>query len=132
MDHQNVVASITNVLTRASDAHPHPGLVTINVSNITSAETHKEDLGNDQADLHFVSEASLARGQLAEVRSHLREHFKEEALFIGTDAEMGHLTGGVGAIAKAPHKLVEVKPVTPEFDKLSATLGRAALYALGI
>ena len=43
---------------------------------------------------------------------------------------MGHRTGGVGAIAKAPHRLVEVKPVTPEFDELSATLGRAALYAV--
>ena len=43
---------------------------------------------------------------------------------------MGHLTGGVGAIAKAPHRLVDVKPVTREFDELSATLGRAALYAV--
>ena len=43
---------------------------------------------------------------------------------------MGHLTGGVGAIAKAPHRLVEVKPATPEFEELSSTLGRAALYAI--
>ena len=44
--------------------------------------------------------------------------------------EMGHLTGGVGAIAKSPHRIVEVKPATAEFEELSATLGRAALYAI--
>ena len=44
--------------------------------------------------------------------------------------EMGHLTGGVGAIAKSPHRIVEVNPATAEFEERSATLGRAALYAI--
>ena len=130
VDRKYVAASIANAVKRASDVHPHPGPVTIKVSNITSAETHRDHLGQDKADLHFVSEASLAKSKIAEVRTYLRETYKKEASFTLTDTEMGHLTGGVGAIAKAPHRLVEVKPVTPEFDELSATLGRAALYAV--
>ncbi len=123
-------ASLANAVKRASDVHPHTGPVTINVSNITSADTHRDHLGQDKADLHFVSEASLAKSKIAEVRTYLREAYKKEASFTLTDTEMGHLTGGVGAIAKAPHRLVEVKPATPEFDELSATLVRAAVYAV--
>ena len=104
-----MVASLENVFAKAADVHPNPGPITMQVSNVTSALTHKDDLGEDQADLHFVSEASVAKEQIVEVRKYLRERFHKEAHFNGTDTEMGHLTGGVGAIAKAPHKLVEVK-----------------------
>jgi len=58
VDRKHVAASIANAVKRASDVHPHPGPVTIKVSNITSAETHRDHLGQDKADLHFVAEES--------------------------------------------------------------------------
>ena len=37
------------------------------MSNITSAQTHKYDLGTDLNEFHFVSEASLAHHEIEEV-----------------------------------------------------------------
>ena len=99
------------------------------VSNISPAKSHKDDLGKDPGDIHLVSEASLALHEIEEVKTYIREWYANEAKFTGTDSESGHLTGGVGAVAKAPHRLVDVKPITAEFKELDAT-GRVALYAL--
>ena len=69
---EHVVATLLNSFALACYVHPNPGPITMKVSNITSAQTHQDDLGQDQADLHFVSEASLAKGQIAGVRTYLR------------------------------------------------------------
>ena len=45
---------------------------------------------------------------------------------------MGHRTGGVGAIAKAPHTLVQVAALTAGFAELAAAFGCIALYALEV
>jgi hypothetical protein len=99
------------------------------VSNITSANTHKEALGEDVVDLHFVSEASLVDHEISEIKVLLRDKYKNEAKFTGTDTERGHRTGGVGAVARAPHRLVDVKPLTAYFAELNET-GRVALYCV--
>ena len=128
-DFEHIKAYLRNTFLTATDIHPHPGPVKVHLNNITSANTHRQALGEDKADLHFVSEASLADHEINEVRFFLNDSFKKEANITGTDRESGHRTGGVGAIASAPHRLLDIKPLTAEFEELDST-GRVALYCV--
>jgi hypothetical protein len=128
-DYEHIKAYLRKTFLISTDIHPHPGQVQVHLSNITSANTPTQALGEDTADLHFVSEASLADHEINEVRTFLRDSFKKEAKFTGTDRESGHRTGGVGAIASAPHRLLDIKPLTAELEELDST-GRVALYCV--
>ena len=128
-DYEHVTADLKHLFLTATDIHPNPGPITIHVNNITSANTHKQVLGEDKADLLFVSEASLAEHELAEVKTFLRKEFNKEANFKATYIRSAHRTGGVGAIARAPHRLQDIKAMTEDFEQLNAT-GRVALYCV--
>ena len=74
---EHITAVIEGAFLTATDIHPHLGLIDFEVSNITSANTHKDELGKNPADINLVSESSLGPDEIKAVQSYLRETYKK-------------------------------------------------------
>ena len=102
----------------------------LSFQNCTHAWNYRQELGKIPAHGLFITEPSLNPGDEGKTATEL-SGYGWTSLFTSTDVELRHNTGGVGALARRPFRVFELKPKTVALQGL-INKGRCGLYGLDI
>jgi len=131
---ESATAKPWNQIGRIGEAkNPGPGTGTkktfvIESANITSLETHINDIAPRKTDIMLVQEHSTTIEQQVRLNSELRKH-KKQAVYTNLDPDCKHNTGGVATITSTARAIGVLKPKTKEMKEVEDT-GRAAITAV--
>ena len=84
---------------------PSDKLVIMEVLQVSNFASHIQQVTARPADVLVVGEHSMDEASAASMVAQLQKTYNISSIFSGVDAELKHLTGGVGSLARSPHRI---------------------------
>ena len=101
------------------------------VLQVSNFATHIKQVVARPADVLVVGEHSMDKASAESMVAQLKKTYNISSIFSGVDPELKHLTGGVGGLARSPHRIFPVNANTQTFRALEGS-GRLQMFCLDV